>query len=89
MCSTVSFNYLKANHWISPKQVMDQALILMTSDIQSYNFPGLNYQMSDKPLSKSILDKDSGLMYGELHQTLAYMAQNDDTEFHGNEEGFQ
>ena len=66
----------------------EKALILMTSDVPSYNLQGLNVNIPEK-LSSRILQKCSGQMYCELKQTLTYMLENQDTEFYRNEEGLQ
>ena len=85
----ILFDYLKAHHQISPKPEMEQALMLLTSDVPSYNSPCLNVKVPDKPFRRWILDKDTSPMYSEHKQTLTYMSQNDDTEFYRNEEEFQ
>ena len=43
----------------------------LTSVMTSYNLPGLNVKILDKPLRGRILDENMGPIYGELRQTSA------------------
>ena len=52
--------------------------MLPDSDIPPYNLLGPNIKI---PLCRRILEKETGLHYGEQEQTLTYMLQNNDTEF--------
>ena len=38
----IHFDYLKVYYHISPEQELEQMLVLLISDIPSYDFPGLN-----------------------------------------------
>ena len=80
MCSTQSF--LKVYYHISPEPEMEQALMLMTSNIPSYNLPGLNVKIPDKSLSRRKLEKDTGPIYCKPEQTLTYMSQHEFTELY-------
>ena len=73
----ILFDYVKVYNQILLKSEMEQALMLLTSDIPSYFLPGLNMKIPEKPLRK------------ELKQILKYILQNDDTMFHRNEVEFQ
>ena len=85
----ILFDYLKAYYQLSSDPNMVQALMLLTSDILSYQYTGINIKILDKPLSRKFLDKDMGPIYCEPEQTLAYMIQDDDTKLHRNEEDYQ
>ena len=78
-------DYLKAHYQISPKPEIKEVLLLLNLDIASYNLTGLEVKLSEK----SIEQKDTAQMYGELKQTLTYTLQNDATEFHRNEDEFK
>ena len=45
---------LKAYSLILPEPVMEQAVILLTSDILLYDLTGLNVKIPHKPLSRRI-----------------------------------
>ena len=47
--------------------------------IPSYDLLGLNVKIADKPLTRRILDKDTGLIYGEHEHTLTNMVKNVDS----------
>ena len=47
-----SFDYLKAHHQIFPELEMEQPLMLLTSDISSYDLPHLDVKILEKPLSR-------------------------------------
>ena len=49
--------------------------------ISSYDLPGINVKIQEEPLTRRVLDKDTGLTYNKLDQTLTYMLKIDDTEF--------
>ena len=57
--------------------------MLLTSDNPSYNLPGLNIKIPEKPLNRQKLDKDSRLFYGVLKQTLTHMLDIQDIKFSG------
>ena len=69
----ILFDYLKACHQIPPEAKVKQMLTLPTSDIPSYELPGLNVKIRDKSLSSHILHKGSRSIYGELEHILTYM----------------
>ena len=46
--STMYYAFLKAHHQIIPKPGMESALVLLTSDISSYDLPDLNVKKPDK-----------------------------------------
>ena len=58
---------------VSIKLGVEQTLLLLTSDILSYDTAGLNAKIPDKPLSSFILNKDSRNSDGELKWALTYM----------------
>ena len=78
----IPFDYLKACNQVSPKLEMEQALMLLTSDIPSYYLSGLNVRFPEKPLYRRILDKEMSQICGELKQTFSYMLNNQDPEFY-------
>ena len=45
----ILFDYVKAYYHISPDPEMEQALILLTSNIPSYHLPCINVKIPDKP----------------------------------------
>ena len=69
----ILFDYLKTSHQISPEPGMQQTLMLLTSNIPLYDFLGLNDKILDKPLTRKILDKDTGSIYSKHKQTLTYV----------------
>ena len=86
MCLTrFFFDHLKAYHEISPKPEMKQALMLLTSYIPYFTLPGLNVKLLRKPMSRWILDKDTGSIYKQI----TYMLQKDDTKLYRNEKMYQ
>ena len=64
--SKINFDYWEAYHQISPKPKIEQALMLLTSDIPSYDLPLLNVKIPEKPLSRRLMDKDTGPIYDQL-----------------------
>ena len=63
--------------------------MFLTSDIPSYDLPGLGVKILDNPQNRRILDEDTGTIYDELEQTLKYMLQNPHTKLYRNEEKFE
>ena len=55
-------------HHISSEPEIEHMAMLPTSDIPSYDLLDLNFKISDRPLSRHILDKNS-----EPEQTLTYI----------------
>ena len=72
----ILFDYLKACQQILPEQEMEKTLMLLTSDIPLYDLQYLNVKMSNKPLTRRILDKDMSSIYGELELSLSYKLKN-------------
>ena len=68
---------------------MGQALRGLPSHIPSPNLLDMNVKIPEKQLSRRILDKKTGPIYGELKRALSYMLQNDDTKSNRNEKVFQ
>ena len=62
--------------------------MFFTSGILSYNLPGLNVKLLDKPLSRRILDMDMGPITVNSNRHL-HTLQNHDAELYRNEEEFQ
>ena len=54
----ILIKYLKACHQITPKPENEQALMLLTLYILSYNLPSQNFKIPEKPVIVRILDKD-------------------------------
>ena len=63
-------------------------LMSLTSDIPSYEIPGVNVKIPDRQLSRHIFDKDFGSMYGEPEQTVTCMLKNQDTKGYRKERNF-
>ena len=51
---------------------MEQALMLLTSDVPSYDLPGLHVKIPNQTQSRKILERDTGPIYGELKQSYIY-----------------
>ena len=64
------FDCLKAYHQISSIPDMEQGLRLLTCDVPSYDLPGLNVKIPEKPLSRKVLMKDISPINSKLKQTL-------------------
>ena len=56
-----------------PQPGEEQMFTLVTSDMTSYDLPGLNVKIIDKQLSSHMLDINSQPVYGELEQILRCM----------------
>ena len=62
--------------------------MFVTSDIPSYSLPVLNVKIPEKPISRRILQKESGSIYCELKEALTYILKNHATGFYRNEDKF-
>ena len=78
----IVFDYLKAYHQISPEPDMGEILMLLTPKTHFYDFPDLNVNIPDKPLTRQIVDINTSPICDELKQTLIYMLKNCDIEFY-------
>ena len=67
---TKYFHCFQVFHKISPDLEIEETVMLLTPDIPFYDLPGPEVKVLDKPLSRQILGKDSGTIYGELEWTL-------------------
>ena len=62
----ILFECFKAYHFIISKQEMEEALVLLTLDIASYDLPGHSVKIRERPLHIRIRDKESDSIYGIL-----------------------
>ena len=51
----ILFEYLKAQHQISPELEIEQAMMLLTSAVPMYGLPDLNAKTPDTPQSRGVL----------------------------------
>ena len=71
----ILFDHVKAYHQIPPSPEIKQAKLLLSSDNPSYHLPGLNVKIPQKPLSRSILDKETGLIHGKPEDSDKHVAR--------------
>ena len=82
VCNYILFDYLNAYLQISPDPESEQTLMLLTSDVSSCTLPSLNVKFMGQIISRCILGKGSGLIYGKPEWTETYLLENQETVIH-------